>query len=111
MQRYAQFYFFIKGSRLAVLSNIVNDWPNFIAWLSLLLEILRNMYILIICFPACDLINFYLIAFLSSRFSKLVKSQHKNVNISRTKRAFSMKKGIFHHFYRSVKNKNNFFGR
>ena len=32
--------------------------PNFIAWLSLLFEILGNICIAIICFPVCYYINF-----------------------------------------------------
>ena len=34
------------------------NWPNFIAWLPLLLELLGNMCSVIVCKPACDVINF-----------------------------------------------------
>ena len=34
------------------------NWPNFIVWLSVHLEILGNMFIAIVCFSACDVINF-----------------------------------------------------
>ena len=34
------------------------NWPNFIIYLSLLLEILSNMCIAIVCFPGCEMINF-----------------------------------------------------
>ena len=34
------------------------SWPNFIAWLCLLLEILDNICTVIICFQVCDFINF-----------------------------------------------------
>ena len=34
------------------------NWPNFIVWLPLLLEILGIMCIAIVCFPGGDLINF-----------------------------------------------------
>ena len=34
------------------------NWPNLIAWLPLLLEILGNMWIAIVCYPGCDVINF-----------------------------------------------------
>ena len=34
------------------------NWPNFIAWLSLLLEILSNMCIAIVCYPGCDVMDF-----------------------------------------------------
>ena len=33
-------------------------WPNFIAWLSLVLDILGNICITIICCPICGVINF-----------------------------------------------------
>ena len=34
------------------------NWPNFIGWLPLLLNMLVNMSIVIICFPGRDVINF-----------------------------------------------------
>ena len=34
------------------------NWPNFIAWLSLLREILGYMFIIIVCYPGCDVTNF-----------------------------------------------------
>ena len=34
------------------------DWPNFIAWLPLFLETLGSMYIAIVCYPGCEVINF-----------------------------------------------------
>ena len=34
------------------------NWPNFIPWLPLLLEILGNMCIAIVCYPGCDVMDF-----------------------------------------------------
>ena len=34
------------------------NWPNVIVWLPLRLEIFGNIYIVIICVPVCDAINF-----------------------------------------------------
>ena len=34
------------------------NWPNFIAWLPLLLEILGNMCIAIVYYPGCDVMDF-----------------------------------------------------
>ena len=34
------------------------NWPNFIAWLLLLFEILGNMCIAIVYYPGCDVMNF-----------------------------------------------------
>ena len=55
------------------------NWPNFIAWLRLLCDILGNMCIVIVCFPDCDLItcllslceildNMYIVTPFSRRF-------------------------------------------
>ena len=69
------------------------NWPNFIFWLSLLLEILDNMCIAIIFYPGCDVIK---LSFLSSRFATWPKSQHKNLNILKTRRALEVKqKALF----------------
>ena len=71
-------------------------WPNLIAWLPLLLEILGNMYIIVICCPVCDILSFEINhSFLIKLFFYITKSQDKNVNISRTKRALNMKWKIF----------------
>ena len=49
-------------------------WPNFIVWLSLLLEILGNMCIVIICFACDDIINFEInLKFLIKPFSYMTK--------------------------------------
>ena len=34
------------------------NWPNFIAWLLLLFEILGNMCIAIVYYPGCDVMDF-----------------------------------------------------
>ena len=34
------------------------NWPNFIAWLLLLFEILGNMCIVIVYYPGCDVMDF-----------------------------------------------------
>ena len=34
------------------------NWPNFVAWLPSLLEILGNMCIAIVCYPGCDVMDF-----------------------------------------------------
>ena len=34
------------------------NWPNFIVWLPVLLEILGNIFIVVICFPVYDVVNF-----------------------------------------------------
>ena len=70
IQRYAQIWFFRKGSvnsspphfvydfswKMFVMLCFI-DWPNFNVWLSLL-EILGNICIAIVYFADCDAINF-----------------------------------------------------
>ena len=61
------------------------NWPNFIVWLPLLLEILGNICIEIVYFPGCDVINLYGIILIdkliwspkSSRFYTRPGSQDK----------------------------------
>ena len=45
------------STKMFLISYSIN-WPNFIAWLPLLLEILGNMCIGIVCYPGCDVMDF-----------------------------------------------------
>ena len=68
------------------------NWPNFIVWLPLLLQILGNKCITIVCYPGCDVIKFEINPiFLTRIFATWPKSHDKNLNILRTKRAFDVK--------------------
>ena len=73
------------------------NWPNFIGWLSLLREILDNIYILYFLLIRLRRHEFWNQHYLSSQaaFSTWPKSQDKNVNILRTKRAFKIKQQAF----------------
>ena len=55
------FNFFEKGLGI-VSTQFAHDFskklPNSIAWLPLILEIMSNMFIVIVCFPGFDVINF-----------------------------------------------------
>ena len=74
------------------------NWPNFIVFLPLLLEILGDIGIVIICCPVCDVINFENSnGFLIKPFFFLTKKS-KKLNISKTKGACNMKKNKFHDF-------------
>ena len=69
------------------------NWPNLIAWLFLLLEILINMCIAIVCFPRFDVINLEIeLIFLIKSLFSMNKESRQILNILRTKRAFKMKK-------------------
>ena len=45
------------SSKMYILLYFIN-WPNFILWVPLLLEIFGEMCIAIVCFPGCDVMNF-----------------------------------------------------
>ena len=51
-------HFLYDFSKKNYFSRYIISWPNFIAWLCLLLEILDNICTVIICFQVCDFINF-----------------------------------------------------
>ena len=71
---------------------IFYELTKFHCLIALLLIILDNMCIVIICLPGCDVYVLKLsLAFLSGRFPTWPKSQDKNLDILRTKRAFNMK--------------------
>ena len=105
IQRHAQFQFFIKRSGTSFFikfcvwffkENVSHfasiNWPNFIAWLPLLLEILGNTCIVIICFPVCDVINFeFNLNFPLKLFPTWSKKLEQNLNTFRTKRAFTFR--------------------
>ena len=66
------------------------NWPNFVVWFPLLLEILVNMCITIVCFPGCDVINFEInLIFLIRSFFCMTKNSRQK--ILRSKRAFKVK--------------------
>ena len=62
------------------------NWPNFIAWLPLLLEILGYMCIAIVCYPGCDIIDFEInLIFLIEPFKWLsCRRAEKNSVVSQT---------------------------
>ena len=68
------------------------NWPNFIACLFLLLEILGNTCIVIICNPVCDVINFEIsLSFLIKPFSYLTKKSGQKCKYLEKEKTFSKK--------------------
>ena len=76
------------------------NWPNFIFWLPLLLEILDNMFITIICYPGCDVKKFEInIIFLIKPFCYMTKkSRQKLKYLENKKSSWGETKSTFHHF-------------
>ena len=119
IQRHPRCWFFIKASGASFyitfyvrffkknISHVVFG-PNFIVWLSLLLEILSNMCIVVAdktVVQKCTVVESVTpkicklaMAFLSSHFSTEPKGQDKNANISWTKKSFNMKWKAFSSF-------------
>ena len=107
------FNFSEKGLRLVSPPHFVYDfsrkmflmlhsinWPNFIVWLPLLLEILGIMFIAIVCFPGCDVIDFEinLIFQIKPFFYKTKTSRQKFKYLKNEKRFQGEIKSIFHNF-------------
>ena len=77
-----------------------NNWPNFIVWLLLLLEILSNIFITIVCQPGCDVIKFEinLIFLIKSLCYMTRKSKQKLKYLENEKSFWREIKNIFYHF-------------
>ena len=105
-------YFLEKGLEIVSPSHFLYDfsiriflmlysinWQNFIfCWLPLNLEILGNMYIVIVCFQSCDVINFEINPiFLIKPFSYLAKNSRQKCKYVENKKSFKDEiKSIFH---------------
>ena len=81
------------------------NWPNLIAWLPLLLEILVNMCIAIICQPSCDVINFEInLTFLIKPFSYMTRKSREKFTYLESEKSFHGEiKSIFHLFKRAFR--------
>ena len=65
------------------------NWPNFIVWLPLLLEILGKICVIIICCPVCDIINIEInLSFFIKRFFYHILSKKKNTLIVNIQTAY-----------------------
>ena len=76
------------------------NWPNFIVWLSLLLEVLGNMCFAIISFPGCDVINLKInLIFLVKPFLYMTeKSRKKSKYLENKKSSSGETESVFQHF-------------
>ena len=79
------------------------NWPNFIARLPLLLEILGNICITIARKPGCDVIKFEInIIFLIKPLCYMTKKSRQNLKYLENEKSFWREiKSIFHHFQRT----------
>ena len=76
------------------------NWPNFIAYLLLLFEILGNICIAIVYYPSCDVMNFEInIVFLIKPFCLMIKKSRQKLKYLENKKSFQGEiKSIFHNF-------------
>ena len=79
------------------------NWLNAIVWLSLVLEILCNMYIKIVCFPDCDVMNFdiNLVFLIQPSFDVTRNSSQKFKYFGKEKSSEDEIKSTFPHFQRN----------
>ena len=75
------------------------NWPGFIVWMSLVYKISKIMSIVIVYYPACEVVNFEIyLSFLVKPFSFMIQKPEQKFKYL-TKWAFRVKwKSIFHHF-------------
>ena len=103
-------HFLYQSSRKIFFILYSINWLNFTAGLPLLLEILSNKFIVIICFPACDVITFKfnLIAFLSIRFPTWPRNSEQKFKYLQNKTKFySEKKNNFMIFKKLLTARNH----
>ena len=116
IQRYAKVWFLRKGSensfstifcvwflRNMFLMLYSTNWPNFIVWMPLILDILGNMCFPIVCFPGCGVyililaLSFKLpnlILFIKPFFCMTEKSRPKFKYLDKKKSFLTILKGI-----------------
>ena len=93
-------HFVYNFSRKMFLMLYSINWPHFIVWLPLRLEILGNMCIKIICEPGCDVIKFEInLIFLIKPFCYIAKKSRRKLKyLGNKKSSWGEIKSIFHHF-------------
>ena len=76
------------------------NWPNYVVWLPLLLEILGNICITTVFYPGCDVIKFETtLIFLIKLFCYLTKKSIQKFKCLENKKSFWGEiKSIFNHF-------------
>ena len=82
-------HFVYNFSRKLFLMLYSINWPNVIAWLPFLLEILGNMCIAIVCKPDCGVIDFkFSLIFLIKPFSYMPKTSRQKFKYRENQKSF-----------------------
>ena len=87
-------------SREMFLTLYCNDWPVFIARLSLLLEMWVNVSVKFVCWPGCDVVDFRVChIFLIRPFSCVIKASRQRFECLENEMSLRREmESIFHHF-------------
>ena len=65
------------------------NWPDFIVWLLLLFDITCNMFIVIVCYPVCDITNFEIyLNFITKPFSYTTKKSEQILKYLKNEKSF-----------------------
>ena len=79
------------------------NWPNVIIWLSLLLEILSNMWIAIDCWPGCDIIDFEISPiFITKPFLYITKKSRQKFKYLEKEKSFKGEKEVIFIIFRGL---------
>ena len=97
-------HFVCDFSRKMCLMLYSFNWPNFIVWMPLLLEILVNMCTAIVCLPGCGVIKFEInLIFLIEPFFYMTKMSRLKIKYLESEKSFQGEiKSIFHYFQRTL---------
>ena len=114
IKKYVKFWIFRKGSGTSFstafyvlffekgfLMIYYINWPSFIVWLPLLLEILGNMCSGIAFFSVCDVINFEInLSFIAKSFSYMTRKLEQRFKYLENTKSFlgEIKKALFKSF-------------
>ena len=81
-----------------------SNWPYFVAWLILVLEILGNTCITIVCQPGCDVIKFEInLIFLIKPFRYMTKKSRQKYKYLENKKSFWGEiKNIFQYIFKGL---------
>ena len=87
--------------KMFLMLNSIN-WTNFLVRLPLLLETLGHVFVTIICFPGCDIINFEInLVFLIKPFFYMTENSRKKIKYVENRKILRWNKKHFLSFLKS----------
>ena len=105
--RYILYMIFQKKNFFFMLYSL--NWPNFIAWLSLFLNIFGTICVTVVCLPGCDVINFQIILiFLIKPFCYKTKKSKEKLKYLENEKSYSGEKKAFFIIFKGLSVVKNF---